>query len=173
MTITEGLLVCTACSTQYDTSDRAVLKSCRTCDDPRQFVPRNGQSFTTLGELRNSKKYSNEISKLDEIDDRFWSIRTEPPFGIGQRAFFIKTPFGNVLWDCIAYFDEDTIKWIRQMGGLDAVVISHPHYYSTVCNLFVCRNSFYRALIELAASMLSGRRPLTAPYIWHMKTRFG
>lgn len=125
-------LVCNACGTQYSTTSRADLKSCRTCDDPRQYVPRTGQSFTTLAELRSHAEHKNEIIKVDDSDDKFWTIRTEPAFGINQRAFFIKTPQGNVLWDCIAYFDDETVAWIKSAGGLDAIVISHPHYYSTV-----------------------------------------
>lgn len=125
-------LVCNACGTQYSTSSRADLKSCRTCDDPRQYVPRTGQSFTTLAELRTHTEHKNLIIKVDESDEKFWTIRTEPAFGINQRAFFIKTPQGNVLWDCIAYLDDETVAWIKSAGGLDAIVISHPHYYSTV-----------------------------------------
>jgi glyoxylase-like metal-dependent hydrolase (beta-lactamase superfamily II) len=36
-----------------------------------------------------------------------------------------------VLWDCITYLDGETIDRIHEMGGLSAIVISHPHYYST------------------------------------------
>jgi glyoxylase-like metal-dependent hydrolase (beta-lactamase superfamily II) len=64
-------------------------------------------------------------------DHRFISIWTEPKFGIGQRAILIKTPGGNVLWDCIALLDDETVEWIKSEGGLEAIVISHPHYYTT------------------------------------------
>jgi len=43
----------------------------------------------------------------------------------------IKTPAGNVLWDCVALLDDETIDWIKSIGGLQAIVISHPHYYTT------------------------------------------
>lgn len=36
-----------------------------------------------------------------------------------------------MLWDCIAYLDEATETFIKGKGGLDAIVISHPHYYTT------------------------------------------
>ena len=127
----EELLICSACGTQFDTENRALLKSCRVCNDPRQFVPPTGQAFTTLGELKRSG-HKNRWEMLDG-DDRFWSIWTEPKFGIGQRAILIRTPQGNVLWDCIAFLDEETVKWINGLGGLGAIVISHPHYYTTVC----------------------------------------
>jgi hypothetical protein len=44
--------------------------------DPRQFVPPSGQSFTTLREMREGK-YENRW-KQDEVDKRVWSIWTEP-----------------------------------------------------------------------------------------------
>jgi hypothetical protein len=126
---TDNLLICTACGTQFDISDRNVLKRCRICDDPRQFVPPTGQAFTTLAELKKAG-HENKREPLDG-DDRFWSIWTEPKFAIGQRAILIKSPHGNVLWDCITYLDSETIEWINSLGGLAAIVISHPHYYST------------------------------------------
>lgn len=54
-----------------------------------------------------------------------------PQFGIGQRALLLQTPHGNILWDLIAYLDPDTETWLRSLGGLLAIVISHPHYYTT------------------------------------------
>ncbi|KAH0391160.1 metallo-beta-lactamase family protein, partial [Aureobasidium melanogenum] len=51
--------------------------------------------------------------------------------GIGQRALLLQTPHGNVLWDCIAYLDQPLIDFINSLGGLTAIVISHPHFYTT------------------------------------------
>lgn len=130
MASTEELLCCKACGTQFDVENRSLLRSCRICDDPRQFVPRTGQAFTTLGELRRTG-YKNKWEMLDG-DDRFWSIWTEPKFAIGQRAILIRTPHGNILWDCITLIDGETVEWINSLGGLGAIVISHPHYYTTV-----------------------------------------
>ncbi|KAL3423436.1 hypothetical protein PVAG01_05183 [Phlyctema vagabunda] len=126
---TDNLLICCACGTQFDNEDRDVLKRCRICDDPRQFVPPTGQQFTTLAELRKGE-YVNKRRFL-EGDERFCSIWTEPKFAIGQRCILIQTPRGNVLWDCITYLDGETIEWINGRGGLAAIVISHPHYYTS------------------------------------------
>jgi glyoxylase-like metal-dependent hydrolase (beta-lactamase superfamily II) len=95
-------------------------------------VPPTGQSFTTLSALKSSTtpKYTNKHKPLDK-DSRFISIWTEPKFGIGQRAILIKTLAGNVLWDCITLLDDETVEWISSQGGLKAIVISHPHYYTT------------------------------------------
>ncbi|KAI1414109.1 beta-lactamase-like protein [Hypoxylon sp. FL1857] len=121
-------LICTACGTQFPTADRQELRTCFICDDPRQFTPPTGQAFTTLDELRSGAK--NTWTPFDG-DDRFTSIFTEPKVGIGQRAILIKTPQGNVLWDCITLIDDETIAKIKGLGGLKAIVISHPHYYTT------------------------------------------
>ncbi|KAI0004047.1 beta-lactamase-like protein [Xylariaceae sp. FL0662B] len=125
---TGSWLVCTACGTQFPTADRQELRTCFICDDPRQFTPPSGQSFTTLDDLRSGHRNS-WISIPG--DDRFTSIVSEPKIGIGQRAILIKTPRGNVLWDCITLIDDETIGKIRALGGLKAIVISHPHYYTT------------------------------------------
>ena len=54
----------------------------------------------------------------------------EEQVGIGQAARFIQTPHGNVLWDLVAYLDEDTISQVEELGGLKMIVISHPHFYT-------------------------------------------
>jgi glyoxylase-like metal-dependent hydrolase (beta-lactamase superfamily II) len=37
-----------------------------------------------------------------------------------------------VLWDCISLVDEETVVRVRELGGIDAIAISHPHYYSAM-----------------------------------------
>ncbi|MEZ4841272.1 MAG: hypothetical protein R2821_07110 [Flavobacteriaceae bacterium] len=32
--------------------------------------------------------------------------------------------------DCIPLLDENAIRFIQEKGGLKAIAISHPHYYS-------------------------------------------
>ncbi|OTB05733.1 hypothetical protein M426DRAFT_56488 [Hypoxylon sp. CI-4A] len=125
---TKSWLICTACGTQFPTADRQELKTCFICDDPRQFTPQTGQAFTTLDEIRSG--FKNTWVPFTN-DDRLVSIFTEPKLGIGQRAILIKTPVGNVLWDCITLIDPETIDKIKGLGGLRAIVISHPHYYTT------------------------------------------
>jgi len=64
-------------------------------------------------------------------DERFTSLSTTPKFAIGQRAILIRTPAGNLLWDCLSVLDPTAIEYITKEGGLGGIVISHPHYYST------------------------------------------
>ena len=60
------------------------------------------------------------------------AILTKPSFAIGQRAFLIESPGGNILWDCLTLLDRNTKEFIRERGGLAAIAISHPHYYSAM-----------------------------------------
>ncbi|OQE26659.1 hypothetical protein PENSTE_c005G02809 [Penicillium steckii] len=131
--IDEDLLVCSACGTQFDTDDRAELSECYICKDPRQFIPPSGQAFSTLRTLKENS-YRNEwrtIHENHQTGNHLYSIVTKPKFGIGQRAFLLKTPHGNILWDLIAFIDSETIEKIQSLGGLTGIVISHPHYYTT------------------------------------------
>jgi hypothetical protein len=59
-------------------------------------------------------------------------IGTQPTFAIGQRALLVCTPHGNVLWDCISLIDAATVTLINGLGGLRAIAISHPHFYTTL-----------------------------------------
>ncbi|CCF39409.1 metallo-beta-lactamase superfamily protein [Colletotrichum higginsianum] len=121
------LLICGTCGVQYDSH---AVKSCKICDDPRQYVAEDGQWFTTLRELQDSKKYRNVFTK-DKYNSGVVAVRTEPPVAIGQRAFLLRSPAGNLLWDCITYIDDDTVRRVNELGGIAAIVISHPHYFST------------------------------------------
>ncbi|TLD25930.1 hypothetical protein E2P81_ATG09587 [Venturia nashicola] len=97
--------------------------------DPRQYVPPTGQAWTSLSKLRESG-FKN-VWKRDEVDEMIWFVTSEPKIGIGQRAIFIQTDEGNVLWDCVPYIDENFVQDVKSKGGLKAIVISHPHFYTT------------------------------------------
>lgn len=103
------------------------LKPCLD-QDPRQFVPPSGQSWTTLLQLKQNHR---NVWQQDPVDPAICSVWTDSKFAIGQRAFLLQTPDGNILWDLITLLDEPTINRITSLGGLKAIVISHPHYYTT------------------------------------------
>ncbi|KAK5663559.1 hypothetical protein OQA88_3990 [Cercophora sp. LCS_1] len=124
----DDYLICVACGTQFPTTGCHTLKACFICDDPRQYTPASGQSFTTLSAIRS--RHKNEFRSHPD-DSRLISITTTPKFAIGQRAILIRTPAGNILWDCVTLLDSETITGIQKLGGLKGIVISHPHYYST------------------------------------------
>jgi hypothetical protein len=118
--------ICTACGTQYSPSD-AAPRQCTICEEERQYVPPGGQSWTTLEAL--AAGHSNATR---EYEAGVIGIGTEPSFAIGQRALLIRTPDGNILWDCIAMLDATTVTMIKGLGGLSAIGISHPHFYTTM-----------------------------------------
>lgn len=118
--------ICTTCGTQYTETEQPP-NQCIICEDDRQYVNWKGQSWTTLGDLQH--QHQNTI-KAEEPN--LTGIGTDPPFAIGQRALLVQTPHGNVLWDCISLIDDATIAAVRSRGGLAAIAISHPHYYSSM-----------------------------------------
>jgi glyoxylase-like metal-dependent hydrolase (beta-lactamase superfamily II) len=118
--------ICTACGTQYPPSE-APPGECLICTDERQFVPASGQSWTTLDGLR--KAHSNKFRRLTT---GLMTIETTPAFGIAQRAIIARTEAGNVLWECLAMIDDATVDLLNGLGGVAAIAISHPHYYTTM-----------------------------------------
>src|SRR3954469_3383806 len=39
---------------------------------------------------------------------------------------------GQLLWDCIPFIDAATVEIVKGLGGVAAIAVSHPHYYSTM-----------------------------------------
>jgi hypothetical protein len=116
--------ICVACGTEYPPG--APPTDCPICEDERQFVPAAGQRWTSLGELARDHRV-----EWTELEPGLHQLVVAPHFAIGQRALLIETAEGNLLWDCIALLDEAVRDRIRGMGGLAAIAISHPHYYTT------------------------------------------
>lgn len=118
--------ICTTCGIQYET-DRNPPASCLICEDERQYVNKNGQSWIYREEL--ARHHHN---KIDQVGPNLWSIYSSPTFGIGQRAHLLITPHGNLMWDCVSHLDPPTIDQINALGGINAIAISHPHYFATM-----------------------------------------
>jgi hypothetical protein len=118
--------ICTACGSQFTPSAQPPA-SCAICVDERQFVPPSGQNWTTLEAI--SRKHFNSYR---QHEPGLIGIGTVPQFAIGQRAMLLRTPQGNILWECVALLDDATIEIIKGLGGLAGIAISHPHYYSTM-----------------------------------------
>jgi len=118
--------ICITCGTQYPAST-AAPPHCPICEDDRQYVNQNGQQWTTLAEL--GRKHTNEFML---IDPGVTAIRTAPDFAIAQQAQLIQTSAGNLLWDCISFLDDATVADVQRRGGIAAIAISHPHFYSSM-----------------------------------------
>lgn len=118
--------ICTACGTQYPESAEPP-ESCPICQDERQYVPPAGQGWTTLDRLRRGWR-----NAFQQVEPGLLGIGTTPAFAIGQRALLVRGAEGDVLWDCVALLDDATVEIVRALGGLRAIAVSHPHYYTTV-----------------------------------------
>jgi glyoxylase-like metal-dependent hydrolase (beta-lactamase superfamily II) len=118
--------VCVTCGTQFPATETPP-EACPICQDERQYIGINGQQWTTLEVLQ--KDHHNIIRT---VEPGLTGISTCPTFAIGQRALLVQTEHGNVLWDCITVIDEPTIAVVKALGGISAIAISHPHYYSTM-----------------------------------------
>jgi glyoxylase-like metal-dependent hydrolase (beta-lactamase superfamily II) len=118
--------ICTACGTQYPESGEAPAQ-CAICEEERQYVLPRGQTWTTLPALAR-----NHFNAYREYEKGIIGIGTQPQFAIGQRAILVQTPGGNVLWDCISLLDDATVTMIKGLGGIQAIAISHPHFYTTM-----------------------------------------
>lgn len=119
--------ICTTCGIQYTESDGYPVEICKICAEDRQYVLPSGQGWTTLDDLRQT--HHNEFRT---VEPGLTGIATVPGFTIGQRPLLIQTPAGNVLWDCITLVDDVTVAVLNALGGVDAIAISHPHFYDTM-----------------------------------------
>jgi glyoxylase-like metal-dependent hydrolase (beta-lactamase superfamily II) len=118
--------ICTTCGVGYAESE-APREVCLICADERQYVNAKGQGWTTLDALQ--KDHMNE---LREVEPGLTGIGSTPQVAIGQRALLIERPDGGVLWDCTAVITDAALDDITQKGGVKAMAISHPHFYSTM-----------------------------------------
>jgi glyoxylase-like metal-dependent hydrolase (beta-lactamase superfamily II) len=120
--------ICITCGTQFAATENDPAH-CPICEDERQYVNPDGQQWTTLEAMRDGGTYRNVFTS-ESTGLTF--VQTEPKFAIGQRAHLIETSHGNILWDCVTYLDDATIAEINQRGGLAAIALSHPHFYTTI-----------------------------------------
>ena len=118
--------ICATCGVQY-TESEIPPTHCLICEDDRQYVGPNGQKWTTLDAVQQNHK-----NEFRAVEPNLTGFTTTPTFCIGQRPLLIQTPNGNVLWDCITLIDDATVEALNALGGVDAIAISHPHFYDTM-----------------------------------------
>jgi hypothetical protein len=118
--------VCGTCGTQYPPSDTKPA-ACPICEDARQWVPEGGHRWVTYDEMRRRHR-----AAFLRYEPGLLGVGATPDFAIGQRAMLLERTDGNVLWDCVAPLTDATIDILRALGGIRAIAISHPHYYTTM-----------------------------------------
>jgi glyoxylase-like metal-dependent hydrolase (beta-lactamase superfamily II) len=138
--------LCVTCSTQYPESESPPA-GCPICQDDRRYITPHGQQWTTLED--EAGKHANTFT---EIAAGVTTISTRPKLGIGEHAHLLQTPRGNILWDLVAYLDDATIAELQNRGGIAAIAISHPHFYSTMVE-------WSRALGDVPIYLPAANRP--------------
>ncbi|MFF1296492.1 MULTISPECIES: MBL fold metallo-hydrolase [unclassified Streptomyces] len=118
------LPICRTCGVQY----AAPRADCPICLDERQYVGWEGQRWTSLAELRDS----GHRGRLREEGPGVVGVAAEPSVAIGQRALLLRSPAGNVLWDCLGYLDDELAAEVEQLGGVSAIAVSHPHFHGAM-----------------------------------------
>jgi hypothetical protein len=154
--------ICRTCATQYPALFQPP-ENCPICEDERQYVGLKGQQWTTLQALQ--EEYHTVIRTLEP---GLTGIGMSPSFSIGQRALLVQTPGGNVLWDCIPLIDEPTIMLVKALGGISAIAISHPHYYSSMIEW---SQAFNAPIYLHAADRQWVMRPEPSIIFWDGETR--
>ncbi|MEO8129604.1 MAG: MBL fold metallo-hydrolase [Bryobacteraceae bacterium] len=118
--------VCKACGTQFAESELPP-DACPICWDDRQYIGWDGQEWTSAAALHLTHR-----TVVRQEAENLYGIGMEPKFAIGQRALLLQSPSGNILWDCISRVDPQALEEVSARGGVSAIAISHPHYYSSM-----------------------------------------
>jgi hypothetical protein len=116
--------VCATCGAVFPEGDAAPA-GCPICEDERQWVPLEGQRWTSLEQLA-----AGHENDLLEEEPGLLGIGVRPSFAIGQRLLLVETPEGNLIWDMVPLCTEAAVAEVERRGGARAIAISHPHYYS-------------------------------------------
>ena len=75
---------------------------------------------------------SANVNELREVEPGLTGLASKPQVAIGQRALLIERPGGGVMWDCTPVITDEALAAIEAKGGIKAIAISHPHFYSTM-----------------------------------------
>jgi len=117
--------ICETCGTQFAEAV-APPRTCPICEDDRQYVGWGGQRWTTHEAL--AARHTLRI----EPEAGVTAIGLAPSFAIDQRALFVRTPELNVLWECLSIVTPEAVAALKAQGGVDAIAISHPHFYAAM-----------------------------------------
>jgi len=117
--------ICATCGMQFAPSPSPPAM-CPICEDERQYVGWDGQQWTTLDALASQHRLR------VEDDAGVFGIDIDGSFAIPQRAVHLQTDAGNLLWECVSLVTREAIAALDARGGVDRIVISHPHFYASM-----------------------------------------
>lgn len=115
--------ICETCGTQFESP---APERCPICEDERQYVGWQGQTWTTHEALR-----ARHTLRLAD-DGGLLGIGLSPGFAINQRALLVPGRTGNILWECLSLVTDEAVEALKARGGIDAIAISHPHFYAAM-----------------------------------------
>ncbi len=118
---TPTVWICATCGVEH----AEPVGTCAICADERQWVPADGQRWTTLAELT----VAGDWVRVAELEPDLLGVTAEPKVGIGQQSHLVTTPAGSLLWDPVGYVDEDAVARIQACGPVLAIAASHPHMF--------------------------------------------
>ncbi len=118
--------ICRTCGVEQQPAD-VPPSQCAICTDERQYVLPSGPAWTTTDEL----VAAGHTMVVTELEPRLWGLRPEPQVGIGQTALLVQNPGGNLLYDVPAFVAPDALATVLELGGVAAIVASHPHMYGS------------------------------------------
>ncbi len=121
------LWTCSQCGAQFPET-AAPPAACTICEDERQFVNWEGQSFLSREQMLRDHR----LIWRDDLGVP--GLQLEPRFAIGQRALLLCEADGCVMWDCVPLATDAAIAHVRSLGGLKAIAVSHPHFYGAVAD---------------------------------------
>ena len=119
-------------------------QQCPICADERQWMPDQGQIWTTREQLESE---GHRVS-ISEREPGLYALRVEPKLGIGQTCYLAQTAEGNLLFDVPPYIDAEAVTAVAELGGVQAIAASHPHMFGLqlewsaafgAAPVFVCR----------------------------------
>lgn len=116
--------LCATCAVEQP-SEGELPEVCPICADERQYVPPEGQRWTTLEELAGEGR----SASLTDVEPGIRAITAQPAVGIGQHSLLVSTPGGNLLWEPLGYLDDALVEQVGAAGGVAAIAASHPHMY--------------------------------------------
>ena len=118
--------VCATCGAWFPDAPAAPAR-CPVCEDERQYVPDAGQLWTEPAEIAAGRR-----ADVRDLEPGLTGIGLDPPFAIGQRLLLVESTDGNVLWDMIPAVTDEAVGAVRAHGAVQAIAVSHPHYYSAM-----------------------------------------
>jgi hypothetical protein len=115
------MITCATCAVEYDES--ATGQDCPICADERQYLPAEGQQWTSIKELL----ADGHRVEVGDLEPGLTAVRSD--VGIGQTSLLVQTPDGNLLWDPPGLIDDAAVEAVAARGGVRWIAPSHPHMF--------------------------------------------